>query len=304
MKKKKVNKKTILIGVVSIMLLSICGLKLIKATAEETNGEKEIYSLKYAYNARADGWFDAFKIYIKNDGNSVYDFNGYNLKYDKLDGYYIPVIDENDEIIYKIDPPSPTLAYSDDYREDIKSINNLFNEKQFKNKITLDDVKNLNLTNLDKEYIVNLFNKAIDSEELTEQGEYIDNIVYGRVETESTDSNLKGKYILTYTIDYGYISNVYIDFENNNGEYISSKTERSINEQSLINLFDSVEKEVLNSNSNDLKKIKSFTSKSSSDNSKKDLQTLISKFEEKLNTNKTDDTSNISPAGGGFVYEE
>ncbi len=305
MKKLKQKRKIIIFGVALIMLVTtVSGLILTKAKAEETKYEEESYTLKYAYNARDDGWYDAFKIYIKNDGNSVYNFNGYNLKYDKLDGYYIPVIDEHGNIVYKIDPPSPTLAYSDDYRDDIKSINNLFNEKQFKSKISFDDIKDLNLTKLDKNYIVNLFNKAIESEELTEKGEYIDNIVYGRVESESTDSNLKGNYILTYTIDYGYISNIYIDFENTNGEYISSKKGKNSKEQNLMASLDNVEKEILNNNQQNLSKVKEFNNNEYNSLNKKDLQTLITKFEEKLNTTKTYETGNSNQSGSNFVYEK
>ena len=244
---KKRNKIIISITLsLALFLCSVIGIKALTIVNEE-NGTVD-YTLKYAYNAREDGWYDAFKIYLKENGKNQYMFNGYNLKYEKMENCYIPVIDEKTgKVVDKIIPPGVSLATLEEYRNDINKINQYFTEKQFDKVININDVKELELDKISKEYVVGLFNKAISSKELTETGEYIESTIFKRVEVESDNNSQPGKYILSYTIDYGFITNVYIDFEYNDGTYLKDNYQLTLYNNDNVNNIEILQTQVIDS---------------------------------------------------------
>lgn len=244
---KKRNKIIISITLsFALFLCSVIGIKALTIVNEENS--KVDYTLKYAYNVREDGWYDAFKIYLKENDENQYMFNGYNLKYENMENCYIPVIDEKTgKIVDKIIPPGVSLATLEDYRNDINEINRYFTEKQFDKVISINDVRELELDKISKEYVIGLFNKAISSSELTETGEYVDSTIFNRIEIDSTNIEQPGKYILSYTIDYGYITNLYIDFEYSDGSYLKDNTQRTLSNEGNINNIDILQTQVMES---------------------------------------------------------
>lgn len=257
--------------------------------------EEEKYAIKYAYDDKEDGWKIAFKIYLRSNGKNSYSFNGYNLKYDELDGYYIPMVDsQTGEIVEKIKPKAIMLSVSEKYSKEIIEVNRYFNEKQFISSISLSDLSDLNVEKIDKKYLVNLFNKAINSEELTEKGNYADSALFDRVEVKSTNDEMEGTWRLTYIIDYGNISDIYIDFISKDGEYLKDKKKQNKTEKDKISeimlledsLIDKLNQKNINSKEKNIDYYtisKNYINSENSNVANSDIQKLIEETLKSLN---------------------
>ena len=273
-KRKKILKISI-IGLFAI-ICSVVVISISNASAE-TN-EKVSYSHRSAYDEKEDGWIYAFEVFYPNleSEDNIYMFDGYNLKYKQLEGYYVPVIDSSsNEIIDKITPEFSTLSISEKYGKDIKNIVDYFNQKQFGGKISVDDLKDLIVYNFDKEYIVGLYNKAVESELKSKPGEYVESHSIGKVYAESTDDDVKGEWQLSYLMDYGDIYKVNIEFINENGNYLSDKSEKNEFESTMMEKANNIEKNI---NINEKRSVRKSISNNSSDSVNKDLNNLISNF--------------------------
>lgn len=278
------KRKKIIFSLVAVLLITgIIGHKLMATTLAEEKNSDEISGVKYKYDTKDDGWEYAFKLYFLNDGSVRISFNGYNMRYKELDGYYIKYIDEDTkEVLYTQTPAFPTLSVSEVYGDDVKNINNYFNEKQFKESISISDLNELQIDNFDKNYLVELFNSAIEGELITEKGNYPDSTLFQFVDFESNDEDIKGTYQLSYMIDFGKVTKINIEFINENNEYLSNKetldnTDKKISEEIKI-----AEKDFLNSlNATSTKK----KNKPSSYNNKQnnDLNLLYDKLLTALN---------------------
>ena len=237
------------------------------------------YSQKSTYDEKDDGWVYVFEINYPDVENEdrVYMFDGYNLKYKQLDGYYVPVIDnETKEEITRITPEYITLSISEDYKDDIEKIVNYFNEKQFNNKITINDLLGLDIEVVSKEYLVDIFNKTIDSELESNPGQYIDSNFYGKVNVSSTDEEMKGEWQATYLLRYGEIYDINIEFIDENGNYLSDSTSNL----DLTEEIEEIEKNIV-----DTQTIYSNTatrSANSNNISNSDLNNLLQKAQEKI----------------------
>jgi len=166
----KKQKNLIRISIVTTFVLLI-GIFTVNAGANKKQtiyNENNIgYTVKSIYDKQEDGWLYGFEIaYVNGSSNVNYIFDGYNLKYIPTNtDYYISYKDmETGEEIKRIPSRYATLSTSAIYRYDIKKINEFFNLKKFNKSITIDDLSELNIDNIDKEYLVDLFNRTINSE--------------------------------------------------------------------------------------------------------------------------------------------
>lgn len=143
-------KKRLLFSLAAISIATLVIIGNVNANESNMNAENVSYtSQKSIHDIKNDGWIYLFEINYQNNVNDkkLYIFDGYNLKYDKLDGYYIPVIDSTTgKEVDRVIPNYITLGISEKYKEDIKKISDFFNEKQFTNKITLKDLNSLNIS--------------------------------------------------------------------------------------------------------------------------------------------------------------
>ncbi len=236
-----------------------------------------------------DDWIYVFEIYYPEDNQDkiMYLFDGYNLKYEKMDDYYIPLINkETGEEIDKIIPNYITLSISKQYKEDIRNITSFFNLKQFTKPITLKDLDDLKTKNIDKNYLVNIFNNAMNSTIKNTPGKYIDKSFLDRVNVESSNTNLNGKWQLSYLIDFGYISEVNIEFISDDGEYIlsDSNVQNTLTYKKIFEEINLIEKSIIENQSFDISEsIKNINSIDSNDVSiNNDLIELLSKANENL----------------------
>lgn len=253
------KKNKIIIPIISVLALVVVAIIIGKATASDVDtkmNQEAPYTMKYAYDDHEDGWTIGFKIYYHPNDRITYSFNGYNMKYEELDGYYVPMIDSTTgEVVEKLKPDVIRLSTSEKLSGEINDINEYFNEKKFKESIILSDLDELKTNKIDKEYLVELFNKTINSEELTSKGNYADSSLFDRVEVESTTTDLEGTWKLSYTVDYGNITNIYIDLVSKDGKYLKSTKKQNKIQQSTIESIKVFEDELVKKlNQNDIKK--------------------------------------------------
>lgn len=238
------------------------------------------YSQRSVYDEKEDGWIYTFEIYYPDSDkeDNIYMFDGYNLKYKKLDGFYVPVIDrESGKVIDKITPEYITLSISEKYGEDIRKIVEFFNKKQFVKTISENDLNELNINTIEKKYLVDIYNRTIESELKTEPGKFNGSYSVGKVNLDSSDKNLQGELQLSYLIDYGNIIDVNIEFIDKNGTYLSDKSKEKLSsdELALINEIDSIENNITSIIDSSNAKAKKSNAKLSSNN---DINTLIEQF--------------------------
>lgn len=218
----KSRKKIILISSTIILLLTtIFTVTLIFTQKNKTKntkivpGTKAYFPEKIAIQEHDDGWVCYFRLsYLENDLKTPY-YYGYgcdNFKYQKLYGY-MQTGEEIDrygnKFTYDANTNHPSYGYNDNYQSDIRKIDDFFSKKKFNKEIALNDLTDLDLKYLDKEDVLNLYNKAIKSEMNLKFGNY------SNTNTESylTTSMTKNDYTwyLGYILSNGNIKYVSID---------------------------------------------------------------------------------------------
>ena len=276
------NKK---IAIIIILLMIVASVFIINTAYASSYAVP--YTQKSVYEEKEDGWIYVFEILYEEGKNNRYIFDGYNLKYDELDGYYVPVVDKaTGEILYKASTEYITLSISEKYGKDIEMISKYFNEKQFEKEITINDLKDLKTKHFDKEYLVNLFNKTINSEMKKEPGEYLDAHFNDKVVIESSNNEMPGKWQLSYLMEYGKIKHLNIEFISSSGEFLSDKVENiSMEERELLNEIEILEQDIVESQivPTQAENIKSYSTNEIDQSPISDLSKLLSKFEEELN---------------------
>lgn len=248
MKKKRFI--IVFIGMVALL----AGVFTVSAKTFQNNNSNEVgYTLKSIYDKMDDGWLYSFEIaYVENDPNIYYIFDGYNLKH-RPSGieYYVSYVDaETGKELEKIPSRYATLSTSEKYREDIKKINDFFNQSQFKQNISIDDLEQLEVENISKEYLVDLFNRTISSEIKNIPGEYISAPSLEWKTQTSTDESKPGEWQIMYILDYGYIQDIEIEFVNSDGTYLSEQTEKldfSSADNELLENIETLEENIITS---------------------------------------------------------
>lgn len=219
-------KKTLIISAI-ILGLSMTGLFVANAENQKSDSmvdstNEVLYTVKSVYDEKEDGWVYGFEIdYIKDSNNRIYNFDGYNLKYKKLDGYYVALLDENNQEVGQLSSKYITLSISKYHKDEVKMINQFFNEKKFDNVISISDLNELNITKFDKSYIVDLFNRTINSEMKSNPGKYFNDEFVNKVSKRATIDGIDGEWQIAYINDYGNLLSFNIEFIDNDGNYLS-----------------------------------------------------------------------------------
>lgn len=219
-------KKTLIISAI-ILGLSMTGLFVANAENQKSDSmvdstNEVLYTVKSVYDEKEDGWVYGFEIdYIKDSNNRIYNFDGYNLKYKKLDGYYVALLDENNQEVGQLSSKYITLSISKYHKDEVKMINQFFNEKKFDNVISISDLNELNITKFDKGYIVDLFNRTINSEMKSNPGKYFNDEFVNKVSKRATIDGIDGEWQIAYINDYGNLLSFNIEFIDNDGNYLS-----------------------------------------------------------------------------------
>lgn len=132
-----------------------------------------------------------------------------NVKYQTLDGFYVPTIDKNGKEIGQISTVMPSYVQSPKYGESMKKISDFFTAKKYTHEISLSDLKDLEAKGIRKDDLVYLYNKAITKTPVM-------NYKFPR----KKESNLAAKKLMNGdTLQFAYLSD-YVDIGVCNIEYI------------------------------------------------------------------------------------
>lgn len=213
------------------------------------NMEKDNDSIRVfrSYSLEKDnGWY--YSIYnerIETKSNQykyITYFDGCNLKYEMFDDNYVPVINEDTNVIdYKIPVIPPRLSNS--YKSidntkteqtEITEINKLLNKIKNDQSINFEDLKSLNLINFQKQDIIKLWNNVIEKNYNNDFGKYsnLDSCVF--VKEEKNDKYFQ----IGVMLSYGYIDQIKIDYYD--GSYLSDLVNDSNANEEQIKLFNDI----------------------------------------------------------------
>lgn len=117
--------------------------------------------------------------------------------------------DENGTFQYKVNTNHPRYIYNKKYEGDIRKINAYFIEKKFNKKIGISDLESLDIENISKTDILELYNNAISSEKITKWGNnpILNHSSYLNKSLARDDYTWK----LGYIIQYGKINYISIE---------------------------------------------------------------------------------------------
>lgn len=241
----------ILISIISIILL--CMFNDIKKSKNDSTSSTD-YAERMAYIEKKNGWY--FYMY-ENNFKELF-FDGCNLKYPNLKGYYINIYtDKTETVIYEKIPTFATLSTSDFIknnkleRDEVVEIDNFFNEKQFNRKVEEIDLNDLNLENFDKKDILTLYNTLQDKN-------YSDYLTKFKLsECKILEDNFDSGYKLNVGIlaERKGIAVVRIDIVYNDNQYLSDlvQNDKATNSQKeIFNNFKKIEQYIVSNQEIDI----------------------------------------------------
>lgn len=220
-------------------------------TEVEDDTYGEFVGIKKTVIEGTDGWYYTFAINNFKKDNKIITtnfYNGYNLKYEKMEDCNMIVYDDaTGEVLRRI-PTFPTFASSEKTkngvreRDEIKAINQYFDEKQFNKEITIDNLYDLKTENFSKKQILDLYNKTIKKEAFNGFSDFnLNAYEFKKIEINKN-----------YTINMGILSErigviaLRIDILYNNGKYLSDLVEKkkaSLEQIEIYNNFKKIEKQ-------------------------------------------------------------
>lgn len=196
--------------IVLIILMSGC------QKTEESN--EPGFVDQYAFVEKGDGWiYDVIIETSKLNGKRTFLFDGVNLKHKEIEGFYVPILDENSNEIDRGNPTIPSVANNSSMKEEVKKINAYFDEEQFVSPITEEDIIGLETKYFTHEDIINLVNNAL-KDPFAEKGFGEYNIAQVNCE----QMKLKDGSIIqvSYSSIYGYIRVVNLEYIYPDGTYL------------------------------------------------------------------------------------
>jgi hypothetical protein len=164
---------------------------------------------KSAVLEKEDGW--VYYMYVGYDAEMTelqyVTFNGYNEKYERIDGYNIPVYDDDGKTIIDEIEAQPVLFRNKKYEADVDAIETYFTEQAFDEQITEDDLKTLQLTAIDKSDLVTMYNEILEKETPKAFGPLLLTETY--IKTQEVDNDVKVQ--AAYYSNYGYLQRIRLD---------------------------------------------------------------------------------------------
>lgn len=204
------------------------------------------FESKVAIFEGEDGWIHYF-LCESMKGESIpfyYGYDAYNLKHKKLEGYEIEIIDEEGNVSSSVYPSIPYLTLRDDCMEDFDKIN-VFFETVAPTELLGDQQKEqISLEVLDRDLVVELYNDAIQSQELGE-GDY-----YYFPEADIVQEDMLNGYLwqVGFFIQHGLILKVNIELIYDDGIYLTdivSGGNGNDEQKAIAEMIDKIEAEII-----------------------------------------------------------
>ncbi len=245
------NKRMKIIFMIIVSLLYVTGCNKKVDFDENLNSYPKFVS-KCVTTDSDDGWFYYFCIqYPKKNKNTKevknnyqkdnafsYVFDGFNIKYKKIDGYYIPIYDESGTEVGNIEPAVPSLSVSSQMRNEIKKINDFFMKEDFNRIISEDDLDELELEFIDKSLLVTMFNNAYNKEPI-DLGVWVNLPQVEIVKSEKIDNYY---FNIGYYVEYGNLQKVNIDLLYEDGSYLSDLVKNKKASEDKVNEYNEFKK--------------------------------------------------------------
>lgn len=212
---------------------------------EQKKAEFNFDTKSAVYNGE-DGWLYFFYCEYNKGENTPYSYNfdAYNLKHKKIEGYIISITDDSNNQVGTMEPSLPYLLLNTDYTDDFESINHFFEEKSPTDELSGEDCEELILEKIDKDLVVNLYNEAVTSDVLAD-GKYAflpeADIVQGK--------GLNGYFWqVGFFISHGNIKSVDIELMDSDGNYLSDGTISNLEEgvaAEVSSRIEDIEKQIM-----------------------------------------------------------
>ena len=185
-------------------------------------GSQVYFPVQYAQLEKEDGWTCYFEIeYESSESNKpyYYSYNCENFKYPKLDGFVSSGTesDSTGTFTYEIPVNHPNYIYHERYSEEVRRIQSYFQEHEFQTVISMEDLSELDLELIDKQEVLDLYNKAISSKKIEIYGNYPE-IAPSYLSVSTTKNNYT--WYLGYMRVAGNIPYIYLDVKIGN-DYLS-----------------------------------------------------------------------------------
>ena len=146
-----------------VIILGLCACTKERNNGYQTGDDSKRY-VKESFIDKSNDWI--YFIHVtkyENESKLEFFFDGINMKYKKLKGYYIPTYDNSGNEIGQ-NEANPKLSNSRREKREVERINNFLNREQFTSDITIKDLEKLELDIFSKNDIVKLINKLNDVE--------------------------------------------------------------------------------------------------------------------------------------------
>lgn len=178
----------------------------------------------------------------------VVKFNIINLKYNNIEGFYIPVKDEEGNEIDKMVTNIPNYIQSSKYGDKMSKISDFLTKKKYDRKITVDDLEGLDTKDIiDKEDIVTLYNDALTN---------VEDVEYpfaGIKESNLVSRNLNdgSRIQFAYISNFTEIGKCQLEYIYPDGLYLSDMVESGKADEKQIalqNKLDSIEEKLIETN--------------------------------------------------------
>ena len=249
-KVRNMKKKTIIILLIS--LLVILGTIIISVYQVKKNKKEPFvpisFTSRYASVEKENGWVCYFKIEDYENNYTYYGYNCVNLKYESLDDYYATgqEYDKNGELFtYRTQTRWVSYHWSS-YEPDVSKIDKYFQDNNFKDIITLDDLKDLELeTGIDKVEVLNLYNKAIESTKVNKFGNFMD---FQPVKVTKSMNVNDYEWTFGYNEEHGRLENVYLNCKYND-VWLDEIENRTEYQEEMLNLIPEIEHYILKNQS-------------------------------------------------------
>lgn len=220
-------------------------------TMSGCNEEKSVPGFidKFSYIEKENGWISELVIEESTVGDTKgelnFDFSGVNLKYKQLDGIYAPIIDKDGNEVQQIETNIPSYIHNQEIKDEVKAISAFLTKKQFREKISKEDLGELPLSYFPYEDIVTLVNNALE-DKYADKGFGKYNIsAHNCVQKKMKDDSIIQ---VSYSDVYGYIRVLNIEYIYANGTYLSDLVytgEATSQQNEAMKSINEIEKEIV-----------------------------------------------------------
>lgn len=209
---------------------------------------------KNVWSQQPDGWLYYMMAEKKKDGDVSYEFSGLNMWYLSIDKCYIPITDSKGNAVDKETARVPNLINHEEMSGYVDKITQCLNECEEDEMEKI--LSEMELTYLDRDVIVQLYQQLSEKEYHEEYGAFADipftDKMYCEIESQLEDAKFLA---VTYFDDFGYLASVNIELLNSDEEPFDKLLEQGKlggKETAVMEVLDEIEEYIVAEQSVDI----------------------------------------------------